>query len=87
MRKYKLNVNYVIADIVTRIKIGSLRKLRFIKIVKTKIAIRLMHILYKNGFLRTFRIKDEVILVYIKYMRGQRLGKIDIVTRPGKRCY
>lgn len=48
-KKYNLNFNYLIADFVSRLTVGSLRKLRFIRIAKTEMSIRLLRILYKQG--------------------------------------
>lgn len=86
-RKYILNFNYLIADFVSRLMVGSLRKLRYIKIVKTDVALRLLRILYKHGVIRTFRIELNYISVYFKFRKGQPLGKLTLVSRPGKRCY
>lgn len=86
-RKYNLNFNYLIADFVARLSVGLLRKLRFVRIVKTKIALRLLRILYKQGVIRSFRIEDNFIAVYLKFQNGQPIGKFSIVSRPGKRCY
>lgn len=86
-RKYNLNFNYLIADFVARLSVGSLRKLRFIRIVKTKIALRLLRILYKHGIIRSFRIENNFIAVYLKFKNGQPIGKFSIVSRPGKRSY
>lgn len=86
-RKFNLNVNYVIADFVSRLTVGLLRKLRFIRIVKTKIALRLLRILYNYGVIRSFRIESSYISVYLKFKNGQPIGKFKIVSRPGKRCY
>jgi ribosomal protein S8 len=86
-KKYNLNFNFIIADFVARLSVGLLRKLRFIKIVKTKIALRLLRILYKQGVIRSFRIESDFIAVYFKFQNGQPIGKLSIVSRPGKRCY
>jgi ribosomal protein S8 len=86
-RKFTLNFNYLVADFVARLNIGLLRKLRFIRIVKTKLNIRLLRILYQNGFIRTFRIELNFIAVYFKFYKSQPVGKLTIISRPGKRCY
>lgn len=84
----KLNFNYIIADIVSNLNLGILRKLRFIKIVKTNMALRLLTILYKQGILRTFIVKHDHILVYFKYYRGQPLcSKLELISKPSKRAY
>lgn len=83
-----LNFNYIIADIVSNLNLGILRKLRFIKIVKTNMAIRLLTILYKQGILRTFVVKQDHILVYFKYYRGQPLcHKLQLISKPSNRAY
>jgi ribosomal protein S8 len=87
MRKYHLNYNYIIADFVSKLNVGLLRKLRFIKIIKSLIYIKLLIILYKYGVIRTFKIGFDHILVYFKFYRGQPFFKLSIVSRPGKRCY
>lgn len=83
-----LNFNYIIADFVSNLNLGILRKLRFIKIVKTNIGIRLLTILYKQGIIRTFVIKNDHILVYFKYYRGQSLcRKLELISKPSRRAY
>jgi len=86
-KKYYLNFNYLIADFVSRLNIGLLRKLRFIRLIKTKIAMRLLRILYQQGIIRTFKIQLNYILVYFKFQKGQPVGKFKLISRPGKRCY
>lgn len=84
----KLNFNYIIADFVSQLNIGILRRLRFIKIVKTNMAMRLLTILYKQGVIRTFIVEEDTILVYFKYYRGQPLcNKLQLVSKPSKRAY
>jgi ribosomal protein S8 len=86
-RKYNLNFNYLLAYFVSRLTVGLLRKLRFIRIAKTTLFIRLLMLLYKNGAIRTFRIEVNYIEVFFKYKSGRPIGKFSIISRPGKRCY
>lgn len=87
MKKYTLNVNYLVSDIIAQFNLGLLRKVRFIKIVRTPLAIRIFRIFYNQGVIRTMCIKNDHILVYYKYNMGQPLCKVSIVSRPGKRQY
>lgn len=87
MKKYKLNVNYLVADIVAQFNLGLLRKVRFVKIARTPLAIRIFKIFYNYGIIRTLRIENDFILVYYKYYRGQPICKVSLVSRPGKRCF
>jgi len=86
-RFHYLNSNFIIADFISKLNVGLLRKLRFIRIAKTKIIIRLLRILYKQGVIRAFRIENNFISVYFKFRSGQPIGKFKLVSRPGKRVY
>jgi len=86
MKKYSLNVNYVIANFVALLNIGLLRKLRFIRIPKIKIYLRLLAILYNSGLIRTLRIRLNYVEVFFKFKNGQPIGKYTLISRPGKRC-
>lgn len=87
MKKYTLNVNYLVSDIVAQFNLGLLRKVRFVKIVRTSLAIRIFRIFYNQGIIRTMRIKNDHILIYYKYYMGQPLCKVTTVSRPGKRQF
>lgn len=84
----KLNFNFLIANFVSMLNVGIRRKVRFIKMIKVNIFLRLLRILYKQGVIRTFTIRDNMILVYFKYFRGRNLcSNISIVSKPSKRIY
>lgn len=64
------------------------RKMRFTKMIKTNMAIRLLRILYKRGVIRTFHIQNDLILVYFKYLDGQAFcTKLTLISRPSKKAY
>lgn len=87
---YNINFNYLLAAFVSTLNIGMRRRLRFIKIVKTKLAIRLLRILYQEGVIRTFVIQNDkdLILVYFKYYESRQIcASISIVSKPSKRIY
>jgi len=84
----KINFNYLIADFVSKLNLGIIRRLRFIKIPKLGIFLRLLVILYKQGVIRTFVIKQDHILVYFKYWRSQPICKrLILISKPSKRVY
>jgi len=84
----KLKFNYFIANFISSLNIGIIYKLRFIKINKLNIYLRLLRILYKYGVIRTFCIRDDHLLVYFKYYKGRNVcSKLSIVSRPGRRCF
>lgn len=49
---------------------------------------RLLRILYKQGVIRTFIIKGDLISVYFKFYRGQPIcSKLSLISKPSKRAY
>lgn len=46
----------------------------------------MLTVLYKAGIIRTFRIEASYLSVYFKFRLGQPIGKLFIVSRPGKRA-
>lgn len=91
MRKYNnLKSNYLLASVISILNIGLRRRLRFIKLTRTGIAIRLLTILYKEGVIRTFVViaNQDKILVYFKYMDSINVcSKSVLISKPSKRCY
>lgn len=63
-----LNVNHIISYFISRLTVGLLRKLRYIKVVKTGIILRLLRILYSHGVIRTYKVTNNHISVYFKYI-------------------
>lgn len=64
------------------------RKMRFTKIIKTNLAIRLLRILYVRGVIRTFHIQNDIILVYFKYLDGQTFcTKLTLISKPSRKAY
>lgn len=79
---------YNIGNLVSQLNIGAKRRYRFIFIKKIKIYLDIIHILYVNGFIRTYHIKGNLIRVYFKYTLGQKFWReLQIISRPGKRVY
>jgi len=55
--------NYNLADLVVRIKVAFKARLISIKVLKTKLNIKFLFLLYKIGLLRSFHILEQEILV------------------------
>lgn len=89
-KTYNINFNYLLASFVPTPNIGMRRRSRFIKIVKTKLAIRLPRILYQEGIIRTLVIQDDkdIILIYFKYYESRQIcASISTVSKPSKRIH
>ena len=82
-----------VADLLTRIRNGSLAEHEKVDIPSSKLKVRLAEILKEEGFIKNFRfIEDKhqgVLRVYLKYGPGQErvISGLRRVSKPGKRHY
>ncbi len=79
--------NYIISDLVSRINLGAARRLRFIKINLNNVSLDILKILYKQGAIRSFIIKNNEILIYYKYFNSRIAIRISIISTPGNKIY
>jgi len=83
--------NFNLADLLVRIKVAYRSHLLSIKVLKNKLTINFLFLLYKIGLLRSFHIlsKENLILVYLKYKKNGKplIYSIDLVSKPSKRVY
>lgn len=83
--------NYNIADLLVRIKVAYKAKLVSVKVLKTKLTINFLYLLYKIGLIKSFYIlqNDLNVLVYLKYKKNglPLIHSIDLISKPGKRVY
>jgi small subunit ribosomal protein S8 len=85
-------VNYILSDLYSRIKNGNKAKLESIVVLKSKLVIKVLDILFLEGFIRgyTFNAKESnKIIVLLKYsLDGKSVIKhIKGISKPGKRVY
>jgi small subunit ribosomal protein S8 len=81
--------NYNLADLVVRIKVAFNARLVSIKVLKTKLNINFLFLLYKIGLLRSLHVLEKDILVYLKYKKNGKplIYDMSIVSKPSKRIY
>jgi ribosomal protein S8 len=79
--------NHLLSDLVAKLNFGAIRRLRFIKVKLNDTSLEVLKILYKQGAIRSFLIKDDKILVYYKYYLSRIAIKISIISKPGNRIY
>lgn len=79
--------NFLIADLISRINFGAIRRLRFVKVNLNDTTLKICKILYIHGAIRTFIIKDDKILIYYKYYLSRIAVKLSIVSKPGNRIF
>ena len=82
-----------VADMLTRIRNGSLAEHEKVDIPSSKLRVRLAEILKEEGFIKNFRLIEDkrqgVLRVYLKYGPGQErvISGLRRVSKPGKRRY
>jgi len=82
-------INYNLADLIVRIKVAFTARLVSIKVLKTKLNINFLFLLYKIGLIRSFHVLEREILVYFKYKKDGKslIYDITLVSKPSKRVY
>ncbi len=83
-----MSSNFSIAAMVSQLNVAASMHLENVKVVNTDLTARILFLLYKNGVIRGFFVKDNFILVFLKYFLGKSLFRtIAIVSRPGHRVF
>jgi len=81
---------YNLSDLICRIKVAYRCHLMSIKVLKNKLSIKFLYLIYKIGLIRGFYIlnKENTILVYLKYKNKRPcIYDISVVSKPSKRIY
>ena len=82
-----------VADMLARIRNGSLAEHEKVDIPASKLKVRLAEILKEEGFIKNFRLIEDkrqgVLRVYLKYGPGQErvISGLRRVSKPGRRRY
>jgi ribosomal protein S8 len=81
---------YNLADLISKLKVAYKAHLFSIKVLKNKLSINFLFLLYKIGLIHSFYIleNENNILVYLKYKNKRPLiFDINIISKPSKRVY
>jgi len=80
--------NYIIGDLISRLKVGSKAHLISIKVLNSKISIKILDIFYENGLIRGYHINVNYIMVYFKYYKNHPVFfDVKLISTPGKKIY
>jgi ribosomal protein S8 len=82
--------NYLLGEFVTRMRVASKMHWKSVKIIKSRLVLEVLSLLYKEGFIRGFFVlkNEDSILVYLKYNRGKpSYYSLYLISKPGKRVY
>lgn len=82
-----------IADMLARLRNGSLAEHEKVDIPASRLKVRIAEILREEGFIKNFRViednKQGVLRLYLKYGPGQErvIAGLRRVSKPGRRLY
>ena len=82
--------NFILADLITRLKVASKARAISVKVIKSKLSVNFLFLLYKIGLIRSFHILnyERNLLVYLKYKNNKSvIYAIDLISKPSKRVY
>ncbi len=80
--------NHSISNLISKINYGVQKRLRFLNIQLDYVTLKLLHMLYTNGVIRSYRILDDRrVSIYFKYFLCNKVFKISIISKPGNRIY
>src|SRR5947199_288555 len=85
---FKNITNFHLADLIVRFTVAYKARMSFVKILKNKLSIKFLYLLYKIGLIKSFNIlNDNIILVYLKYKKNGTplIHSIDLISKPSKR--
>lgn len=84
-------MNDIIADLIARIKNGSLANKLEIDVLKTKYSIHFLEVLEKEGFIRGYKLSKEkpnYLIVLLKYFESKPvISKFKKVSTKSRRIY
>jgi small subunit ribosomal protein S8 len=78
---------YTLGDFVCRLNVASRGHLKSIDVPNLKIVYKILDILYKQGLIRGFAIKNDKIRVFLKYYENLPVCKLQLVSKPSRRIY
>jgi small subunit ribosomal protein S8 len=86
-----MTINYLSADMFTRIRNGQQNKLKEVRLKKSKLCLNILDVFIREGVIRGYKfcIKNPYeIIVLLKYYRGVPVIKrINTISKPSKRIY
>jgi len=82
--------NHILSDSISRINVAYRSRLLSVKVLKSKLVINFLYLLYKIGLIRSFFIlnNEKSILVYLKYKNNKPIiYSMNIISKPSRRVY
>ena len=84
-----MSTNYLLSDMLIRIKNGQKAGITKIKVVNSKLCRKVLHKFFKAGFLKNdYTISSNHIIIELNYFNNQiNFNNISVVSTPGRRVY
>jgi len=88
-----MNLNFPLADVITRIRNGQQAKLARVKLNSSKLCLNVLNVLMEEGVIKGYSFKEEdknlrSLYVELKYYKGLPVIKsIKVISKPSKRTY
>ena len=80
--------NYKIGNLVSMLRVASKGHLNSIKVLNSKISLKILEILNENGLICGYKIENQFIMVYLKYYKNMPVFfNIKLISTPGKKVY
>ena len=78
---------FILNNLITQINLGAKRKLRFIKIEHNELNLNIIKLLYNQGAIRTYLIKNNQILIYFKFYLRKIIINLILISKPSNRIF
>jgi len=83
-----MSSRYPIAELVTTINVAIKSHASTAFVLKSNFIIELVNVLYLNGFIQSFSVRNNGIMIFLKYQNSKSVvSSIKIISRTGKRVY
>lgn len=85
-----MTTNYILADLITKINVGSRSHIRSIKLNYSRKAVQILSILYQNGIIAKFSVdmNTNKISIFFRYVNRKPVFQcLKLVSKPSKRIY
>ena len=83
-----MSTNYLLADMLTKVRNGQKARLQNIKHVRTALCENVLDVLIEEGVVSNYSLFNRELTIELKYSRNEpAITKISCVSRPGRRVY
>lgn len=83
-----MNINYHLADFVSKMNLGVKGRYSHVMVFRTKFVLNLIKELQRNGLIERFVLHDRYISIYLKFFAGKCVfSSLKLISRPGRRQY